>query len=137
MEWKFGGADNAAMVRIKPRLTVTSDDAALDAVRAGLGICRLLCYQIAAELAEGRLAIILAEYEEAPWPVHILHRETNFGSSKVRNFIDLLAASLRAEPSMNHAAIRTLPRSWPALLPLSAWRLLASAWLSTLSRRRR
>ena len=102
LEWKFGGAGNPVTVRIKPRLTVTSNDAAIDAVLASLGVCRLLYHQIAAELAEGRLKIILADYEEAPLPVHILHRESNFGSSKVRTFIDLLATSLRAHPYMNH-----------------------------------
>jgi DNA-binding transcriptional LysR family regulator len=104
VEWKFSDAGSPTAVRIKPRLTVTSNDAAIDAVVTGLGICRLLCFQIAAELAKGRLKIILADYEEAPWPVHILHREGKFGSSKVRNFIDLLAASLRAHPHMNNCA---------------------------------
>lgn len=94
-EWKFGVAGNAAAVRIKPRLAVTSHQAALDAAVSGLGICRLLRCEIDAELAQGRLQIILARHEEAPWPVHLLHREGNFGAAKVRNFIDLAAASLR------------------------------------------
>jgi len=101
VEWKFGGPGSAKAVRIKPRLTVTSNDAAIDAVLGGLGICRLLCYEIAAELAQGRLKVILDEYEETPWPVNILHRESNFGSSKVRNFIDLMGTALRAHPYMN------------------------------------
>ncbi|CDG85909.1 bacterial regulatory helix-turn-helix, lysR family protein [Janthinobacterium agaricidamnosum NBRC 102515 = DSM 9628] len=101
VEWKFGGGDDPTMVRMKPRLTVTSNDAAIDAAISGLGICRLLSYQIADEVAQGRLKIVLADYEEAPWPVHVLHRESKFGSSKVRNFIDLLAANLRAHPSLN------------------------------------
>ncbi|TFW28097.1 LysR family transcriptional regulator [Duganella callida] len=103
LDWKFGGRQPTT-VRIKPCLTVSNNDAALDAVLAGLGICRLLCCQIAAELAAGRLQVILADYEEAPAPVHILHHEGRFGSSRVRNFIDLLAASLRAHPYMNQAA---------------------------------
>jgi len=103
VEWKFGGAGNRTAVRIKPRLTVTSNDEAIDAVLAGLGICRLMCYQVGAALAAGQLQVILAEHEEAPLPVHILHRENHFGSLKVRHFIDLLAASLRTHPYMNHA----------------------------------
>lgn len=101
VEWKFGSVDDPTMVRMKPRLTVTSNDAAIDAATSGLGICRLLSYQIANELTEGRLKIVLADYEEAPWPVHVLHRESKFGSSKVRNFIDALTASLRAHPHLN------------------------------------
>jgi len=103
IEWKFGGDGHATSMRMKPCLTVAAD-AAVDAVLTGLGICRLWCCQVATELAEGRLKIILPDYEEAPWPVHIVHRESNFGSSRVRNFIDMLAASLRAHPYMNHHA---------------------------------
>lgn len=95
-EWRFGAVDDPTMVRIKPRLTVTSNDAAIEGALAGLGICRLLSYMVADQLADGQLTIILADYEEAPWPVHVLHRESKFGSSKVRNFIDMLAQHLRA-----------------------------------------
>jgi DNA-binding transcriptional LysR family regulator len=101
VEWKFGSVDDPVMVRMKPRLTVTSNDAAIDAATSGLGICRLLSYQIANELTDGRLKSVLADYEEAPWPVHVLHRESKFGSSKVRNFIDVLTANLRAHPHLN------------------------------------
>jgi DNA-binding transcriptional LysR family regulator len=94
IEWKFGTSDPTT-VRIRPRLTVTSNDAAIDAVTAGLGICRLLSYQIAGQLDDGSVQIVLADHEEAPWPVHVLHRESKYGSSKVRNFIDLLAGELR------------------------------------------
>lgn len=103
VEWRFGSEDNPITVRLKPCLTVSSD-AAIDAVLSGLGICRLLCCQVADEVAEGRLKVVLPDYEEAPWPVHIVHRESNLGSSRVRHFIDLLAASLRAHPYMNHHA---------------------------------
>jgi DNA-binding transcriptional LysR family regulator len=100
VEWKFGAVDDPTMVRMRPRLMVTSNDSAIDAAIGGLGICRLLSYQIATELGEGRLKIILAEYE-APWPVHVMHRESKFGSSKVRNFIDMLAQHLRSHHHLN------------------------------------
>jgi DNA-binding transcriptional LysR family regulator len=101
VEWKFGAVDDPTMVRMKPRLTVTGNDAAIAGAVDSLGITRLLSYQIAPQLAEGKLKIILAEYEEAPWPVHVLHRESKYGSSKVRNFIDMLVERLRANPSLN------------------------------------
>ncbi|WP_296002269.1 LysR family transcriptional regulator [Rugamonas sp.] len=101
VEWKFGGADNLATVRVKPRLTVTSNDAAIASAVAGLGITRLLSYMISEELTAGTLKIVLADYEEAPWPVNIVHRESKFGSSKVRSFIDMLATRLRANPFLN------------------------------------
>ncbi|MDH0305308.1 MULTISPECIES: LysR family transcriptional regulator [unclassified Pseudomonas] len=96
-DWRFGAIDDPTLIRMKPRLTVTSNDAAIAAASAGLGIARLLSYQVADELATGRLQVILAEYEEAPWPIHILHRESKYGSTKVRTFIDMLAEHLRSQ----------------------------------------
>jgi len=100
VDWKFGAVDDPTMVRMRPRLTVSSNDAAIAGAVAGLGVARLLSYQVGDDLAAGRLQIILAEYEEAPWPVHILHRESKYGSSKVRHFIDLLADHLRSHPHL-------------------------------------
>lgn len=100
VEWKFGPPDAPVTVRLRPRLTVTSNDAAIDAAEAGLGICRLLSYQVAEAVAAGRLKIVLADYEEAPWPVQLVHRESKFGSAKVRSFIELLAQALRADPCL-------------------------------------
>lgn len=101
VEWKFGAVDDPTLVRLRPRLTVSSNDAAIEAATSGLGICRLLSYQVAEEVKAGRLRIILADYEEAPWPVHLVHRESKFGSSKVRKFIDLLAEHLRAHQHLH------------------------------------
>ncbi len=95
--WRFGVTEEPTLVRVKPRLTVTSNDGAIAAACGGLGIARLLSYQVADELASGQLQVILAEYEEAPWPIHVLHRESKYGSSKVRAFIDMLAQDLRAQ----------------------------------------
>ncbi|WP_176509807.1 MULTISPECIES: LysR family transcriptional regulator [Pseudomonas] len=94
--WRFGLADEPTLVRMKPRLTVTSNDGAIAAAVDGLGVARLLSYQVVDELASGKLKVILADYEEAPWPIHILHRESKYGSAKVRSFIDMLAQDLRA-----------------------------------------
>ncbi|MFJ9993541.1 LysR family transcriptional regulator [Pseudomonas putida] len=95
--WRFGVTDDPTMVRMKPRLTVTSNDGAIAAACAGLGIARLLSYQVVEEIASGRLQVVLAEFEESPWPIHILHRESKYGSAKVRAFIDMLAAEVRAK----------------------------------------
>ncbi|MFJ4068879.1 LysR family transcriptional regulator [Pseudomonas sp. NPDC089996] len=94
--WRFGLADEPTLVRMKPRLTVTSNDGAIAAAVGGLGIARLLSYQVVDELASGQLQVILADFEEAPWPIHVLHRESKYGSVKVRSFIDMLAQDLKA-----------------------------------------
>ena len=61
---------------------------------------RLLSYQVAPQLASGRLKIILSEYEPAPMPIHLLHREGRYASAKVRSFVDLIAVRLREDNAL-------------------------------------
>lgn len=100
VEWQFGKADEQLTVRMKPRLIVTSNDAAMQAAIGGLGITRLLSYQVAQEVARGGLILLLEEFEEAPWPVQVVHREGKYGSFKVRAFIDCVVERLRAQPEL-------------------------------------
>ncbi|WP_329956047.1 LysR substrate-binding domain-containing protein [Collimonas silvisoli] len=61
---------------------------------------RLLSYQIAPYLDSGQLQIVLADHQPACVPIHVLHREGRLASAKVRNFVDLLVASLRADKAL-------------------------------------
>ncbi len=100
-EWRFVEEGRAVAVRIKPRLLVNSNDGAIEAVRSGLGIGRLMSYQVAPQLASGELVVLLADYETKPMPIHVVHREGRYASAKVRTFVDLMVARLRADPSLN------------------------------------
>ena len=100
-EWRFLGNDKPLLYKVKPRLTVTSNDAAIAAAKADFGICRLLSYQVAEDLAEGHLTSVLEPFEPPALPVHILHREGRLASGKVRAFIDLMTETLRANPALN------------------------------------
>jgi DNA-binding transcriptional LysR family regulator len=99
-DWKFGRGSKLATVRVKPRLTVTTNDAAIEAAVRGFGITRLLSYQVVPHLASGRLKIILSEHEPAPMPIHVLHREGRYASAKVRSFVDLIAVRLREDDAL-------------------------------------
>ncbi|MCE9633542.1 MAG: LysR family transcriptional regulator, partial [Methylophilales bacterium] len=101
IEWKFGQGSAASSTRIKPRLAVTTNDAAIDAVSQGFGISRLLSYQIANYVGAGQLKIILSEFEPATMPIHVIHREGRYASAKVRTFVDLMVAKLRADNTLN------------------------------------
>jgi len=101
-EWKFGQGAEQSSVRVKPRLTVNTNDAALEAAVQGFGITRLMSYQVAAHLAAGQLQIVWPEFEPASMPVHVLHREGRYPSAKIRAFVDLIAARIRENPALNH-----------------------------------
>jgi DNA-binding transcriptional LysR family regulator len=98
--WRFHPDLGDHALRVQPRLTVTTNDGALDAAAAGLGITRVLSYQAASYLDEGKLQVLLSEFEPPALPVHIVHREGRFATTRVRAFIDLLADRLRAEPAL-------------------------------------
>ncbi|GAB3029199.1 LysR family transcriptional regulator [Bowmanella dokdonensis] len=97
-DWRFTHGDkNQTTIKIPqlaPRLTVTTNDAAIHAAKQGFGITRVLSYQIADELARGQLKILLENFEPSPRPVNIIHREGRYASPKVRVFMDLLAEKL-------------------------------------------
>jgi DNA-binding transcriptional LysR family regulator len=99
--WQFHSGSSTRTIKLTPRLSVTTNDAAIEAAVAGFGITRLLSYQVALQLAAGTLKTVLSEFEPAPLPVHILHREERHSSTKVRSFIDLLARHLRADKALN------------------------------------
>jgi DNA-binding transcriptional LysR family regulator len=100
-EWRFKSQGAPVLMRMEPRLTVSSNDAALAAALGGLGIARLLSYQVWDEISNGALRLILEAYEEEPWPVHIVHREDKLSSSKVRSFIDEIVENLRGNLKLN------------------------------------
>lgn len=97
MGWKFKAPKESQAFRVNPRLTVSDNGAAIEAAREGFGITRVLSYQVAACLANGELISVLQEFEPAESPVHIIHREGRYASSKIRAFIDLVADRLRSD----------------------------------------
>ncbi|MBE7214336.1 LysR family transcriptional regulator [Shewanella benthica] len=101
LDWRFPDGKTIKSVKVKPRLTVTTNDAAISSAASGLGITRLLSYQIAPQLASGELKILLEDYEPESRPVHIIHREGPNGSAKVRSLVDLLAEQLSQHPALN------------------------------------
>ena len=88
------------MQRVQARMRTTSNDSAIVAAVAGLGITRLLSYQVAAQLRNGQLKIVLEDFEAAPLPVHVVHHEGRRATQKVRGFIDLAVESLRADAAL-------------------------------------
>jgi DNA-binding transcriptional LysR family regulator len=100
-DWRFNDAGTPLTQRLQPRLRTTTNDSAITATVAGLGITRLLSYQVADHLRSGALQIVLQDFEGAPLPVHVVHHEGRRVTQKVRAFIDLAVDTLRADPALN------------------------------------
>jgi DNA-binding transcriptional LysR family regulator len=73
----------------------------------GLGITRLLYYQIAPHLESGQLQTVLTDFEPETLPIHVIHREGCCASAKVRTFVDLMVARLRSDKTLGYTALHT------------------------------
>lgn len=97
LNWRFNSDRGERSPRLKPRLTVTSNDAAIEAALRGFGITRLLSYQVARHVAAGELQLLLEPFEPTAWPIHVVHHQGRQASATVRSFIDFIAAKMRAD----------------------------------------
>jgi len=95
--WSFRLMDSKATtdVQIRPRLSVTTAEAAVWAASEGLGATRVLHYQCADAVRDGLLRIILANFEVEPLPVHLLQAGRGRLPTKTRLFLDFAAQRLR------------------------------------------
>jgi DNA-binding transcriptional LysR family regulator len=100
-DWQFLVNKQNQTIKINPRLTVTTNQGAINAAIKGLGITRIISYQVAEELKNNKLKILLENFEHPAKPINIVHREDKFSSAKVRSFIDLLAEDLQANSALN------------------------------------
>ncbi|HEU0222900.1 MAG TPA: LysR family transcriptional regulator [Paracoccaceae bacterium] len=96
-EWSFRRGGRLRSVRFVPRLAVTSVAAAIEAAAAGLGIARVLSYQVAERLAAGSLVELLPEAEDRETPVSLVHFSGRAAPLRLRSFLDLAVPRLRAE----------------------------------------
>ncbi|MEK8029804.1 LysR family transcriptional regulator [Ideonella sp. DXS29W] len=99
-EWRFNDAGKPLVQRMQPRMRTVTNDSAITAAVAGLGITRLMSYQAAAHLQSGALQVLLEDFESAPLPIHVVHHEGRHATQKVRAFIDMAVQGLRADPAL-------------------------------------
>lgn len=100
-EWRFDDAGAPLTVKVRPRLSSTSNDAAICAAVDGFGLTRVISYMLAPHLAAGRLKTVLTRFEAAPMPINVVHHEGRQSTPKVRAFIDLAITMLRANGALN------------------------------------
>lgn len=85
-EWRFD-ATGQPRIDVRPRLLCNDVASALAATTAGLGIARLLSYQVDAALASGALVTVLAAHEPPPVPVSLVFQANRARSPNVRALV--------------------------------------------------
>lgn len=98
--WRFTSGKHELAVAVRYRARVNATEAAIDAALAGIGLTRVLDYQVQDHLDSGALCTVLEDFEPLPWPIHIVHIAQGLVPQKVRTFLDWarprLSARLRA-----------------------------------------
>ncbi len=97
-DWRFGLNGKPSTVRMHPRPSTTTNESAVASAIAGFGLTQQMYYKVADPIADGRLQIILKDFEPAMLPVNLLHREGRNPSRRVRAFLDLAIDTLRRNP---------------------------------------
>ncbi|SEQ43300.1 DNA-binding transcriptional regulator, LysR family [Solimonas aquatica] len=92
--WVFGGGKAAISVPVQSRLSVNTAEAAVDAAIAGVGLARLLSYQVQAPVLDKSLTVVLRKFEAAPLPVHLIHGQQKPLPLKLRAFLDFMRPHL-------------------------------------------
>ncbi|WP_322094126.1 LysR family transcriptional regulator [Paraburkholderia bannensis] len=99
--WRFRlpGTNKVSLLEVKPRLEVTSPDAAVSAAVDGAGVTFVFEHDADEALRNGQLEILLPKFEVEPVPVHLVHVSRNLMAVKLRHFIDFAAPRLRESMS--------------------------------------
>lgn len=105
--WTFRRGKSDVAVDVNPRLVVTTAEAAIDAAVAGLGVTRVLSYQVVAARRAGALSLILEEYEPPPIPVSVVYEGRGMLPRKLRAFLDHALPRLKA--SLQHQGVTESP----------------------------
>jgi DNA-binding transcriptional LysR family regulator len=111
--WVFSGADGQKhRARVHSRMTVSTADAAIEAAVLGLGLTRVLSYQVAGALQGGRLVRVLIDQESPAVPASLIYLGQGRLPMKTRAFIDFAAGRLRervSAPEISEAGTGLLP----------------------------
>jgi len=93
--WIFRIGKTERSFPIHSRLVVSTAEAATDAAVAGLGLTRMLDYQIDALRRNGALQLVLESFRAPPKSVHLIYEAGPHLPLKVRTFVDFAAPRLK------------------------------------------
>ena len=93
--WRFHADGEETAVEARSRLGVNTVEAAIDAAVAGMGLARVMSYQIVDLVRAGALALALEAFEQPPLPVSLLFNGQTRLPLKLRAFIDFVTPRLR------------------------------------------
>ncbi|WP_447587893.1 LysR family transcriptional regulator [Aquipseudomonas campi] len=94
--WAFLEQGQALSVEVSAKLLLNQVEVARAASIEGMGVVRLLHYQVADALADERLVRLLRAFETPDVPIQMVYPHSRLLSPRVRRFIDWAAPRLKA-----------------------------------------
>ena len=93
---------------IRPRFSVNTAEAVMEAAAAGLGIARVMSYQAADAISSRRVRVVLREFANDPMPVNLVHQPQRVQPLKQRAFLDFVVPRLHLALADVERAVRDL-----------------------------
>lgn len=97
-EWRFKSDGKSYSIPVAARFEVQSGSVLRSAALAGMGLCVVPSFMVAAELSSGALVQVLEEFSFVRLAVMAVYAPTRVVPSNVRAFVDLLVAFFRSPP---------------------------------------
>jgi DNA-binding transcriptional LysR family regulator len=94
--WVFKMGRSEITVPIRSRLAVSTAEAAVDASIRGVGLTRVLSYQVDDAMRAGALTAVLQRFGPPPIPVSLVYAAQRLVPLKLRAFLDFVSPRLRA-----------------------------------------
>ncbi|OAJ60118.1 LysR family transcriptional regulator [Paraburkholderia ginsengiterrae] len=105
--WVFGSGKSELSVPVHSRLTVNTAEAAIAAASLGVGLVRVLSYQVADAIRDNILRVVLDTFESAPLPINLVHKGQAPLPLKLRAFLDFVTPRLRTRTSHEFTDVTT------------------------------
>lgn len=99
LRWLFSSADKTVTISGKPVVTANGTEASYVCVLAGIGLAVMPDYQVADDIAGGRLVRVLPEWSLPSGGIHAVYPPAKFRPARVRAFVDILEAMERERRS--------------------------------------
>jgi DNA-binding transcriptional LysR family regulator len=93
--WVFGSGKSELSVPVHSQLAVNTAEAAIAAAIVGVGLIRVLSYQVADAIRDNALCVVLGAFESVPLPVSLVHKGQAPLPLKLRAFLDFVTPRLR------------------------------------------
>ncbi|MHB2249669.1 LysR family transcriptional regulator [Pseudomonas fitomaticsae] len=87
-QWRLSGPDGEFMVDVKGPMLINSSAGLHQAARTGMGIVMLPDALVEQDLRDGKLVVVMPDYQPPNRPMHLLYAPDRYRLPKLRRFVE-------------------------------------------------